>query len=127
MLLLLASLGASAQEQQRATPEQLDAQMRRIEAALNRLSTEQQSLYQQFQMVQEMRRGEMQRMYESTQTYTPPATPPDYDELVRQRNAREQRLQRYGDEIDRLYARYKDLDAQKQPLLDAMSEIARQR
>jgi hypothetical protein len=122
-LFLILPLAVSAQTNI-AAPSPADAQIRRIELALNRLSLEQQSLYQQFQMLQEMRRGEMQHQYDATQSYTPPATPPNYDDIVRERSAREQRIRQYGDELDRLYARYRDLDAQKQPLLDALSQLA---
>lgn len=103
---------------------QIEAQMRRIESALSRIISEQQSLYQQFQMLQEMRRSELQRTQESAMSYTPPPSPPNYEDLVREREAREERIQRYGDELDRLYARYRDLDSQKQPLLDALSQLA---
>lgn len=108
-------------------PARLDAQLRRVEAALSRISQEQQSVYQRFQMLQEMRRAELQQVYQQGQTYTPPATPPNYEDLVREKNAHEQRLQQYSEEIDRLYARYRELDAQKQPLLEALSELALQR
>lgn len=120
---LAAPLGVSAQEPA-ATPAQLDAQMRRVETALGRIAQEQQSVYQRFQMLQEMRRAEVNQSVQQGLSYTPPATPPNYDDVVRERSAREQRLQQYSDEIDRLYARYRELDAQKQPLLDALSELA---
>lgn len=127
LLMIIAALasapGVSAQEPV-ATPDQLDAQMRRVETALNRIAQEQQSVYQRFQMLQEMRRAELQQSAQQGESYTPPATPPNYEDVVRERNAREQRLQQYNDEIDRLYARYRELDVQKQPLLDAMSELA---
>lgn len=120
---LVSPLCAGAQESA-ATPAQLDAQMRRVETALSRITQEQQSVYQRFQMLQEMRRSELQQVYQQGQTYTPPATPPNYDDVVREKNAREQRLQQYSEEIDSLYTRYRELDSQKQPLLEAMSELA---
>lgn len=124
--MLAASSSVGAQEPT-ATPAQLEAQMRRVETALNRITQEQGSVYQRFQMLQEMRRAELQQVYQQGQSYTPPPTPPNYDDVVREKNAREQRLQQYSEEIDRLYARYRELDTQKQPLLDAMSELALRR
>lgn len=129
MLLLsfpFAALAQSDAGQTQADPgrAQIEAQMRRIESALSRIISEQQSLYQQFQMLQEMRRSELQRTQEANLSYTPPPTPPNYEDVVREREAREERIQHYGDEIDRLYARYRELDSQKQPLLEALSQLA---
>ncbi|HZP85932.1 MAG TPA: hypothetical protein VFB54_03870 [Burkholderiales bacterium] len=126
VLCLLLPLSALAQEGAAAAP-QVDARIRRIELALNVINGEQQSIYQQFQMVQELRRGAMERAYESNLSYTPPATPPSYDDVVRERYEREQRIRQYGEELDRLYAHYRELDARKQTLLDALSQIALER
>ena len=98
-----------------------------IEAALDRIQLEQQSVYQQFQMVQELRRSEQQQIYQSQLVYTPPATPPNYDDLQRQKDEQAARLQGYQEELDRLYARYRELEEEKRPLLDELSALARQR
>lgn len=128
-VLLIAAVLAwpAAVRAQETTPGQLDAQLRRVETALNRIAQEQQSVYQRFQMLQQMRQAELQQLNQDAYSHTPPATPPNYDDVVRERSARELRLQQYGEEIDRLYARYRELDARKQPLLDALSELALQR
>jgi hypothetical protein len=110
-----------------ASQTEVDAQIRRIELALNRIQQEQRAVYQQFQMMQEMRRSELEENYQSSFVYTPPATPPNYDEQVRTRQAREARLQGYTNELDRLYARYRELEEQKRPLLDELSELSLQR
>lgn len=110
-----------------ASQAELDAQTRRLESALNRIQLEQQSVYQQFQMMQELRRGEQQQAYQSSQTYTPPATPPNYEDQVREQQARDARVQGYQSELDRLYARYRELEAQKQPLLEELSSLAQRR
>jgi hypothetical protein len=106
---------------------ELDAQVRRVELALNRIQTEQRAVYQQFQMMQELRRGELEQDQQSSYSYTPPATPPNYDEEVEARQARESRLQGYTNELDRLYARYRELEDQKKPLLDELAELALRR
>ena len=118
---LLATM-ASAEAQDR-----LEAQSKAIEAALDRIQLEQQSVYQQFQMVQELRRSEQQQIYQSQLVYTPPATPPNYDDLQRQKDEQAARLQGYQEELDRLYARYRELEEEKRPLLDELSALARQR
>ncbi len=70
---------------------EIDQEMRRVEAALSRISQEQQSVYQQFQMVQEMRRSD-ERQMQPLQSYTPPPTPPNYDDVKREEEARVQRI-----------------------------------
>jgi chromosome segregation ATPase len=105
--------------------EAVDEQIRRLETALNRIQAEQQSVYHQFQMVQELRRSEVRQYQESIQVYAPPATPPSYDDVVREREARDARMRRYDDEVERLYDRYRELEEQKRPLLERLSELAR--
>ena len=105
---------------------EIDQEMRRVEAALSRISQEQQSVYQQFQMVQEMRRSD-ERQMQPLQSYTPPPTPPNYDDVKREEAARAQRIKEYQYELDRLYARYRELEEQKKPLLEELSALAQQR
>jgi hypothetical protein len=105
---------------------EIDQEMRRVEAALARISQEQQSVYQQFQMVQEMRRSD-ERQMQPLQSYTPPPTPPNYDDVKREEEARTQRIKEYQYELDRLYARYRELEEQKKPLLEELSALAQQR
>jgi hypothetical protein len=123
LALLLAAVPAAAQTDFTSQAE-LDSQIKRIEVALNRINMEQQSVYQQFQMIQELQRGAMLRSYQSTQVYTPPPTPPDYDDMVAERRAEDARVEGYAGELDRLYARYRELEEQKRPLLDELSELA---
>ena len=106
--------------------DDLTEQIRRVEAALARISQEQQSVYQQFQMVQEMRRN-LQAQMQPLQSYTPPPTPPNYDDVKREEEERAQRINDYQYELDRLYARYRELEEQKKPLLEALAELAQQR
>ncbi|MFL5037253.1 MAG: hypothetical protein ACJ8EC_19815 [Microvirga sp.] len=101
-------------------------QMQRVEGALNRLSQEQVAVYQQFQMVLEMRRNEerlaLQRLpIYRLSTLTPP---PSVDDLQRDDDARTQRMNELQAESDRLYARYRELEEQKRPLLDTLSTLA---
>jgi chromosome segregation ATPase len=107
--------------------ETVDVQIKRLETALERIQAEQQSVYHQFQMVQELRRSEIQQYEQSIQVYTPPATPPNYDDVVREKEARDARMRRYDDEVERLYDRYRELEEQKRPLLERLSELAQGR
>ena len=119
--LVLVLLGAPAW-----SAGEIDQEMRRVEVALARISQEQQSVYQQFQMVQEMRRSD-ERQMQPLQSYTPPPTPPNYDDVKREEEARTQRIKEYQYELDRLYARYRELEEQKKPLLEELSALAQQR
>lgn len=104
-----------------------ELEARQIETTLGRLQREQAGVYQQFQMAQELRRVELAKpdpaALPSNVEITPP--PMDYNELQRLREAHSQRLQDLGVEIDRLYARYQDLEAQKAPLLQRLDELSR--
>ncbi len=119
-LLLCVSLAAASDGDQ-------DARLRRLQVAVSRIQQEQQSAYQQFSMVQELRRSLMQQ----TAPPPPPAVSgmdgdlPSYDEQARQRRQLDEQLQRYAVELERLYARYRELDEQKRLLLDRISELSR--
>jgi hypothetical protein len=111
----------------RAAAETEESRLERLEAAYNRVQQEQQAVFQQFQMSQELRRNELE---------PPPSSPGirrysamgedsralDYDENVRQQQARQERLLRYDREISRAYTRYLELASQKKALLDQMQE-----
>jgi hypothetical protein len=105
---------------------EIDAQIKRVEAALSRLQAEQQSVYQQFQMVQELKRQAMHQAIEDMSRWQ--AMPPqNYDDMVRAQQAREASRDRYRYEADRLYDRYRELEEQKKPLLERLNELAQER
>lgn len=105
----------------------LDAQIKAAEAELARIGAEQQAVHQQFQMVEGMRRHEMDAMRNPPGATAPLGPPPNYDDVVRDRKAQEQRLQGFASEMNRLYARYRELEEQKRPLLDQLSDLTLQR
>ena len=118
---VVVSPGAFAQ-----TAAAIAQQMQRVEGTLNRLSQEQVAVYQQFQMVQEMRRNEerlaLQRLpIYRISTLVPPA---NVDDVQRDEDARVQRMNDLQAESDRLYGRYRELEEQKRPLLDELSTLA---
>ncbi|HET8746129.1 MAG TPA: hypothetical protein VFM98_11030 [Ramlibacter sp.] len=101
-------------------------QMQRVEGALNRLSQEQLVVYQQFQMVQEMRRSEERLALQRLPIYrlSTLVPPPSVDDIQRDEDARTQRMNELQAESDRLYARYRELEEEKRPLLDTLSTLA---
>lgn len=106
---------------------QAEAETRRLEATLARIQQTQAGVYQQFQMAQELRRVEVAKPDPAALPSTPQiyAEPLDYNELQRLRAEREQRIKDLDAEIERLYARYRDLEAQKEPLLSRLGELSR--
>lgn len=106
---------------------QTDAEARRLEASLVRIQQTQASVYQQFQMAQELRRIESAKPDPAALPTTPQINtePLDYNELQRLRAERAQRIKDLDAEIERLYARYRELEAQKEPLLSRLGELAR--
>jgi hypothetical protein len=108
------------------TAASLQQQALRVEATLNRLSQEQAAVYQQFQMIQEMRRGEERMALQRMPIYrmSPNAVAPSYDDLQRDDDARTQRMNDLQAEGDRLYARYRELEEQKRPLLDTLFALS---
>jgi hypothetical protein len=106
-----------------------DPELKQLDAALNRIQQAQQGVYQQFQMVQELRRAELARpdpfAPQSNVGIAPP--PQDYNELQRQREERENRIKDRTAELERLYARYQELEEQKRALLERLSELSRGR
>lgn len=101
-------------------------QMQRVEGTLNRLSQEQMAVYQQFQMVQEMRRSEERLALQRLPIYrlSTLVPPPSVDDIQRDEDARTQRMNELQAESDRLYARYRELEEEKRPLLDTLSTLA---
>ena len=124
MLALLLSSAAAADQ---AT----DAEYKQLEGQLLSLQHEQQTVYQQFQMTQDMRRTELQMLYPSVVQNSPDYNmnnpPPNYDDVAREKADREYRVKQYTDELNRLYARYRDLEAQKKAVQDRLDALAQSR
>ncbi len=93
-----------------------------LRAALATLTSEQQALYQQFQMVQALRLNEQRLMFDA---YGPSTGPPrNYDDIVREQQAAADRANAYQADMDDLYERYRELELQKQPLLQRLRELS---
>lgn len=117
----------SSQAAAAAARAELDTRIGSVEAALARIRAEQQSTYQLFQMVQEMRRLELGSEQQAFGASAYPNPPPDYDNVMRDKRARQDRQATYASEMNRLYARYRDLEEQKRPLLEQLQDLLRQR
>jgi hypothetical protein len=107
----------------------VDPRIAQLEMALSHVSQEQQSVYQQFQMLQDLRRSEIQDI-------TPLVTqdmggvkdmpPISYDDSVRIQRERKERFQQHSRELERLYARYSELGEQRKAILEQLREVAKE-
>ena len=108
-----------------------DAEIRRLESHLSLLQQEQQSVYQQFQMIQELRRAEIEAQYpqviQNSPDYAMGNPPPNYDDVVRQKAEREYRIKEYTGDLNRLYARYREIEGQRKALLERLNQLLQQR
>lgn len=109
----------------------LDPRVAQLEMAVNRLNQEQQSVYQQFQMIQDLRRNEIQDGHPLI-IQGPPALggvrdapPTNYDDNIRLQRERRERIQQHTQYLNRLYSRYAELGEQKKALLDQLMELSK--
>jgi hypothetical protein len=108
-----------------------DAEIGRLQTQLEQLQHLQQSVYQQFQMIQELRRTEIDAQYpqviQNSPDYAMGNPPPNYEDVVRQRAERDNRIKQYTYDLNRLYAQYQDLENQKRSLVDRLNVLIQQR
>ena len=100
--------------------ETKDAQISHLERLMARISQESQSTYQQFLMTQELRREEMLRSPDNISlNLTGKSIPiPSYDDLIERRKERDERMEKYATDLDRLYRRYRELEAERQAIFE---------
>lgn len=106
-----------------------DHRIAQLDAAYNRVHQEQVTVFQQFQMTQEMRRSELEKEAQSiTRNYSTMGTDNtrslDYDENIRLKQVQQQRLLRYDREISQGYARYLELGDRKKALLEQIMALS---
>ncbi len=102
-----------------AGPETL-SQIRRLESAISYANQEQQSLHQQFQMVLEISKAQAQQYSAPQAGVTAP--PGNYDDLVRARQEADAKLKQHTDELHRIYARFLEVEAEKQRLREQLNQ-----
>ena len=103
-----------------------EKQMRQLEKALARVQQESQSTQQQFMMIQELRRNDMA---EPPMNVPLPSTPgqsipvPNYNNLMQQKQERDQRIEKYTADLNRLYTRFTELENEKQVILEQIRSL----
>ncbi|SDY12612.1 hypothetical protein [Nitrosomonas sp. Nm33] len=142
LCLLLISFSAQAESA-------IDEQIRQLESELLQIHQNQQNVYQQFQMTQELRRHELQQQEEVATippmgTYPPTGTfpelgtakmseflpevtiggsPPSYEEMVRKKQERQKRIRQYTSDLDRLRTQYQELETEKKTLMEQIADL----
>jgi hypothetical protein len=107
----------------------VDPRIAQLEMALSHVSQEQQAVFQQFQMLQELRRSEIQDinpLVMQDMGGVKDMPPISYDENIRVQRERKERFQHHARELDRLYARYSELGEQKKAILEQLRELAKE-
>ena len=102
-----------------------DAELQRLYHALDMLKQEQQTIYQQFQMVQELGRGNAISIYGiQTNPMQPPGEIQNYADVIEA----QRRIIRRGEDLnrqaDQLYTKYNEIEEKKRPLQQRILELS---
>ncbi|MEP7072741.1 MAG: hypothetical protein ABI727_01060 [Nitrosospira sp.] len=138
LLVLSSGLAGLVLAQTAPSLPQQDPRIAQLELALNQVQQEQQAVYQQFQMTQELRRNDIQENFPQA-IQTPSSTvqypyamgglrdnaPVSYDDTVRLQRERQERIEQYTRDLNRLYSRYTELAEQKKVLLNQLMELTK--
>lgn len=108
VLFMLSSITAVAAGQ--------DDELQRLQTALSMLNQEQLSVYQQFQMVQELRRSNVQPSYGTIMLPVPAGEIANYDDVIAAQNNVIRRNEDLAQEAHRLVTRYGEIEEAKKPL-----------
>jgi hypothetical protein len=92
-----------------------DDQLQRLQSALSMLDQEQQAIYQQFQMVQALRRSTPQPPY-GAMPPVPSGEIANYDEAVAAQDRLIRRSNELAEQASQLVTRYGEIEEEKKPL-----------
>ena len=102
------------------------AEISQLEKTLTRIQQESQSTYQQFLMIQELRRNEVDAPLPITIPPSPASKSipiPGYEELIQEKQEKADRIKKYTDDLDRLKARYTELENEKKEIFDQINSL----
>jgi hypothetical protein len=91
-------------------------ELEKLYSALNMLNQQQQAIYQQFQMVQEVRRSSVPMLYGMAVPPQPSGKIPNYDAVVEAHKKAIQREESLYQQADQLLARYNEIEEMKKPI-----------
>lgn len=95
----------------------LNPEIPAIQVQLNVIQQQENALFQEFQMLQELRRLSLQG---DIQTIS-------YDDRVQAQQQREQKVSDLAGELNNRYSAYRQLEEQKAPLVQRLRDLAEQR
>jgi hypothetical protein len=115
LLLLVLSVTAFADDR---------AELQGLYVAVNALNQEQQALFQQFQMLQELRRANDRAIYTS-QLRAPlsPTEVPNYADFIQAQTDVARRSEEMTQQTEQLYAQYSEIGARKAELQQRILEL----
>jgi hypothetical protein len=119
-LLCISTVEATAQRN-------IPAEIAQVQGELNAVRQEQQSVYQQFEMIQGLKQDELYAqnppVIENSPIYSMDNPPPNYDDMVREKRERQERIDQYTSDANALYARYRELEQHKRSLHDRLRQL----
>ncbi len=120
--LLLLSLPLSA-----ANDTDTQKQIQEIESSLSILQQEQQNLFQQFQMLQELRRQEFLQENDTILRQSQPimggGSGLNYDEVQKREQERLARIKDYSARLNEIHVRYQEIDQERQKLISELTDL----
>ncbi len=126
ILLLLCIISTTVLAQPLSEPAaNKDAEIAQLEKDMARISQESQATYQQFLMTQELRRNEMLQSPDTIPlNLTGKSIPvPSYEDLVKRRQEKNDRMEQYNTDMDRLYARYRELESEREAVFEKIKSL----
>ena len=116
LLLLQLSFSAAAADN--------GAELEKLYSALNMLNQQQQSIYQQFQMVQEIRRGSVPLLYGMPIPSQLNGQIANYDAVVEAQKNAILRGENLSQQADQLLAKYHEIEEMKKPIQSRIYDLS---
>lgn len=101
------------------TTQAAENDVKALHEALTLINQEQQAVFQQFQMIQQLRRA-------NAEPVLPPVgggPPGNYDDVVAAKKGQAEREEAYARELQELYRRHRDLEQEKRPLMEGLRRL----
>jgi ABC-type phosphate transport system auxiliary subunit len=98
-------------------------ELEKLYSALNMLNQQQQAIYQQFRMVQEVRRSSVPMLYGMPMPPQPNGQIANYDAMVEARERAIQREESLYQKADQLLAKYNEIEEMKKPIQSKIYDL----
>ncbi|HRQ05683.1 MAG TPA: hypothetical protein PK580_06930 [Nitrosomonas halophila] len=109
-----------------AAPPEIAKQIHELEAAVMRLQQEQQTVFQQFQMLRELRQHEVLREDEAIMHQggvVEGGEFPKHEDMIKRQKERYDQIQRYTVDLKEFYARYQELESERRLLIEQLNGL----